>query len=814
MPQQLSPTHPLADRDARRRPSPCRRASRSTPTPPTARPPAPTPRPASAPTNEAALPGVRQGRQPRDRQLGAARRRCPASSTSASRCPATATGSSSSPTASPPTSSWRARSPPTRRPASSSITFTEPAAEPADRLQHALLRLRARPPGDPDPVRHLPGHDAPSRPGTRASPNQTSTQFFTLDSGPERRALPRPAAALRPELRGRRRPATPPAPTAPSRSTSTRDDGDQNLSRPERHHPAGLLGDPGRDPLLLRGGARRSSPTPATRASRSRPTRAARPPRQIGTATAGAGAGTHPLYVPGKVYLAGPYKGAPLSLAVVTPAVSGPYDLGNVVVRAALHVDPTDRPGHRGLRSAAADPRRDPAAAALDPGQPRPARTSPSTRPTATRSRSDAEVFGDQGGEAQLERPTSRSPTAPTSPSRPKLALQAHRRRPSAPATRRSTRVLTASPGEANIARAAVTLPHARAARQRPHRGALHEGRSSPHDSLPGRLGARQRQGRHPAARPAARRHRSTCDGSEHKLPDLVADLQGPGRHRPRSAASTPSTAACAPPSKRSPTPRSPSFTLNLPGGSKGLIVRTAKASARKRQGRDREDDGPERQARSTQTPDAADALRQGRSTSAPEPGQGGALSDANYEERAGDNAVRRMRTGSASSSRDRARRAVRLTRHARLGRELGRRERTFDSQIARFNGASSVAFDANGNVWITDMGSSTNRPGQDGLYKYDAYPSQTLLDVPNTYDPWGYSVGTAGGRRSVHRRGLRRPVERAHRRHLRRRRRISSASGARHQRSRRWPRLRQVSTSPSTTRNTYSRGRVYLSLT
>ena len=49
-----------------------------------------------------------------------------------------------------------------------------------------------------------------------------------------------------------------------------------------------------------------------------------------------------PLYVSGKVYLAGPYKGAPLSLAIVIPAVSGPYDLGNVVVRTALDVDPRD----------------------------------------------------------------------------------------------------------------------------------------------------------------------------------------------------------------------------------------------------------------------------------------------------------------------------------------------------------------------------------------------------------------------------------------------------------------------------------------
>ena len=46
-------------------------------------------------------------------------------------------------------------------------------------------------------------------------------------------------------------------------------------------------------------------------------------------------------HTPGKVYLAGPYTGAPLSLVVVVPAVSGPYDLGNVVVRTAIHVDPT-----------------------------------------------------------------------------------------------------------------------------------------------------------------------------------------------------------------------------------------------------------------------------------------------------------------------------------------------------------------------------------------------------------------------------------------------------------------------------------------
>jgi hypothetical protein len=61
---------------------------------------------------------------------------------------------------------------------------------------------------------------------------------------------------------------------------------------------------------------------------------------QIGTLSAGLGAGPAPNYFPGSVYLAGPYKGAPLSLVVVAPGLAGPFDLGNVVVRTALRVDP------------------------------------------------------------------------------------------------------------------------------------------------------------------------------------------------------------------------------------------------------------------------------------------------------------------------------------------------------------------------------------------------------------------------------------------------------------------------------------------
>jgi hypothetical protein len=61
---------------------------------------------------------------------------------------------------------------------------------------------------------------------------------------------------------------------------------------------------------------------------------------EIGTATIEAGTGATPLKIEGRVYLSGPYKGAPLSAIVITPAVAGPFDLGNVVVHAPLNLNP------------------------------------------------------------------------------------------------------------------------------------------------------------------------------------------------------------------------------------------------------------------------------------------------------------------------------------------------------------------------------------------------------------------------------------------------------------------------------------------
>ncbi len=111
----------------------------------------------------------------------------------------------------------------------------------------------------------------------------------------------------------------------------TRDDSEQNIVGVELTLPEGLLAKLAGVPLCPAEAAG-SGGCPAA--------------SQVGTIAVAAGPGGAPLWIPqpGKaptaVYLAGPYKGAPYSLVVRVPAQAGPFDLGTVVTRVALAVDP------------------------------------------------------------------------------------------------------------------------------------------------------------------------------------------------------------------------------------------------------------------------------------------------------------------------------------------------------------------------------------------------------------------------------------------------------------------------------------------
>jgi hypothetical protein len=124
---------------------------------------------------------------------------------------------------------------------------------------------------------------------------------------------------------------------SPFRFHFDRPDGAQELRRVELQLPPGMV-------ARLRGVAYCPETSIAAAAQRSgtsvKATAACPQKSSLGYLDIDAGSGPRPLGVHGKVYLAGPYKGAPVSLVFVTPALAGPYDLGTVVVRAALHVDP------------------------------------------------------------------------------------------------------------------------------------------------------------------------------------------------------------------------------------------------------------------------------------------------------------------------------------------------------------------------------------------------------------------------------------------------------------------------------------------
>lgn len=114
--------------------------------------------------------------------------------------------------------------------------------------------------------------------------------------------------------------------TTPFSFRLTRSDADQQLSSVSTVLPEGLLANL-KDATLC--------PAPQAAAG------TCGPESLIGHITTGAGPGPTPFYITnGRAYLTTGYKGAPFGLSMVVRAIAGPFDLGDVVVRGALSIDP------------------------------------------------------------------------------------------------------------------------------------------------------------------------------------------------------------------------------------------------------------------------------------------------------------------------------------------------------------------------------------------------------------------------------------------------------------------------------------------
>src|SRR4029077_16112014 len=105
----------------------------------------------------------------------------------------------------------------------------------------------------------------------------------------------------------------------------SRSDGEQSLAGITITLPPGLLGKIAGIPLCPEANANAGTCPEAS---------------LVGSVQAGAGVGPNPLFVGGKAYLTGPYNGGPYGFGGEVPAVAGPFNLGTVVVRQSLRIDP------------------------------------------------------------------------------------------------------------------------------------------------------------------------------------------------------------------------------------------------------------------------------------------------------------------------------------------------------------------------------------------------------------------------------------------------------------------------------------------
>jgi hypothetical protein len=363
---------------------------------------------------------------------------------------------------------------------------------------------------------------------------------------------------------------------SPLAVTISRPDGQQELKGTDITLPPGMVGKLAGIPYCPESALAAA----ATRAGAAEKESSSCPAEsQVGTATVAAGTGPAPYKIEGsKVFLSGPYNGAPLSLAVVTPAMAGPFDLGTVVVRVALFVNPENAQiravsdpfphifGGTQLNVRSVDLKMDRPNFTLNPT---------SCDPLAT-------TGALLGGGADPANPATFSAFGIGVPFqttdckalgfKPKLRTQLLggrkvTKRSKFPAFRA---VLTARQGDANIGRAALTLPHSLFLEQG-HIGTICTRVQLAASTCPKR-----------SVYGFARAKSPLLDGelkgpvylvsSDNELPDLLADLHGQVNIRLRGVISA-SKARIKTVFSSVPDVPVSKFTLNMKGGKKGLLV-------------------------------------------------------------------------------------------------------------------------------------------------------------------------------------------------------------------------------------------------
>jgi hypothetical protein len=300
---------------------------------------------------------------------------------------------------------------------------------------------------------------------------------------------------------------------------------------------------------------------------------------QVGVASIEVGTGPDPYKIEaGKVFLSGPYHGAPLSLAVVTPATAGPFDLGTVVVRVALFVDPETAQVH-----AVSDPvphvfggsQLDIRSVAMNLNRNEFTLNPTSCDPLAT----TGSLIGG-GGDPDNPAAFSSSPlSAPFQTSacgalkfRPKLytKLIGGRKkmlRSQHPALRA---VLVARGGDANISRSVLTLPHSQFLDQS-HIGTICTRVELAAQACPARSIYGYAQAKTPLL-DGVLKGPVYLVSSDHELPDMLVDLQGQVDVRLRGVISS-SKARLKTVFSGVPDVPVSKFVLNMKGGKKGLLV-------------------------------------------------------------------------------------------------------------------------------------------------------------------------------------------------------------------------------------------------